>query len=152
MLPKNETLDHFLPDPPSPLKRNLPNIQTLEPHKVVTSHHIQVSRSIGKQLYIRGPFKVKQNLSLFFYSKNIVLIDKSMLSGGDEKYDIGSDPLPPFEMNFVLRATLNFMNGPLGTNHYLQPRDKGFLIACMVCSPFHPIILLLFGFAYYKIY
>ncbi len=36
-----------------------------------------------------------------------------MLSGGDKKYDIGSDLLPPFEMNFVLRATLNFMNGPL---------------------------------------
>ncbi len=36
-----------------------------------------------------------------------------MLFGGDKKYYIGSDPLPPLEMNFVLRATLNFMNGPL---------------------------------------
>ncbi len=39
---------------------------------------------------------------------------KSMLSGGDKKYDIGSDPLPPpFEINFDLRATLNYLNGPL---------------------------------------
>ncbi len=41
-----------------------------------------------------------------------------MLFGGGEKYDIIADPLPPFEMNFVLRATLNFMNGPL--DHQLK--------------------------------
>ena len=53
---------------------------------------------------------------IYFFPNNIVFFDpslnKSMLSRGDKKYDIGSDPLPPFETNFVLWATLNFMNGP----------------------------------------
>ncbi len=55
-------------------------------------------------------------LFIYFFPNNIVLIDpplnKSMLSGGDKKYDIGSDPLPALETNFVLGATLKFMNGP----------------------------------------
>ncbi len=58
----------FLPDPhPSPLKRNLSNIETREPYKLVTSHPIHVSRSTAKQLYIRGEFQMKQNLSLFLF-------------------------------------------------------------------------------------
>ncbi len=58
-----------------------------------------------KQLYIRGAFKVKQNISLFFilvvlfidFPNNIVFIDidKSMLSRDDKKYDIGFEPLTP---------------------------------------------------------
>ncbi len=35
-----------------------------------------------------------------------------------EVYDIGSNPLSPFETTSVLLATLNFINGPLGLfNH-----------------------------------
>ena len=49
-----------------------------------------------------------------------------MLSGGDKKYDIGSDPLPPFETNFVLWATLNFMNGPLGACNGICVHCMGF--------------------------
>ncbi len=37
-----------------------------------------------------------------------------MLPGDDKKYDIGWDPLPPFETSFVFLKTLNFMNDPLG--------------------------------------
>ena len=50
--------------------------------------------------------------------KSILFIEKSMLSGGDKKYDFGSDPLPPFETNFVLQATLNFINGPLQSSEF----------------------------------
>ncbi len=50
-------------------------------------------------------------IHLFFSPNNIVFFDpslnKSMLSGGDKKYDIGSGPPPPCETNFVLWATLN---------------------------------------------
>ncbi len=46
-----------------------------------------------------------------------------MLSGGDKKYDIGSGHLPPSETNFVLQATMNFMNGPYVTDTTSYPLD-----------------------------
>ena len=74
----------------------------------VTSYHAVTYNGFTFSLFV---------LFIYFSKNKIVFFDpsinKSMLPGGDKKYDIVSDPLPPFEMNFILWATLNFMNGPL---------------------------------------
>ena len=76
ILQHNETCDHYCQTPSLPLKRNLPNIETREQYKLVTSHHIQLSRSMAKQLYIRGAFKIKKIFVffIFFPPSNIVFI------------------------------------------------------------------------------
>ncbi len=39
--------------------------------------------------------------------------DKSMLSGGDKKYDIGSDPLPPLWDEFRSSGNIELYERPL---------------------------------------
>ncbi len=83
---------------------------------LLTSNHIQVSRSMAKQLHIRGAFKERQNISLllfFFLIFKITLYSLINQCCLQVTKSMTLAPPPPFEINFVLWATLNLMNGPL---------------------------------------